>query len=137
MDLEKKKWDLSKKSGIFSPKCLRKKSEFENGSSHTAAMRSITYVASKKLKITFLEKSMGKKWVWSSEKKSESLKTVWESKKDGIPAKIGSEKIFLSFEDLSRVSFWFWIDLDRSRSSKHGYLSQNEGFWSKIDAKIC
>ena len=66
--------DLSKKKkGSFPESVLEKISKLENGSSRTAAKRSITLVASKKLKKMFLEASIGKKWVRSS-KKNESLK---------------------------------------------------------------
>ena len=67
--------------GSFHESVLEKRSKLENGSSRTAAKRSITLVASKKLKIMFLEKSIEKKWVRSSEKKSESLKMREKSRK--------------------------------------------------------
>ena len=75
MDLEKQVGSF-KKVGSFHQSVLEKRSRFENGSSHTAAMRSIAYVASKKLKIVFLEKSMEKNGSGALGKKSESLKKV-------------------------------------------------------------
>ncbi len=47
---QKKKLDLSKKVGSFHHSVLEEISKLENESSHTAAKRSITYEASKKLK---------------------------------------------------------------------------------------
>ena len=61
MDLEKKVGSFEeKKTGSFHQSVLEKRSRFEIESSRIAAMRSITYEASKKLKIMFLEKSMEK-----------------------------------------------------------------------------
>ena len=47
---------FQKKVGSFHQSVLEKRSRFENGSSHTAAI-SITYVASKKLKIMFFREN--------------------------------------------------------------------------------
>ena len=69
MDLEKKSGIFQKKMGSFHQSVLEKRSKLENESSHTAAKRSITLVASKKLKIMFLEKSIEKKRVRSCIKK--------------------------------------------------------------------
>ena len=68
MDLEKKSRIFQKKMGSFHQSVLEKNSILENWSSRTAAKRSVTLVGSKKLKKMFLEASIGKKWVRSSEK---------------------------------------------------------------------
>ena len=72
--------------GSFHQSVLEKRSKLENGSSRIAAKRSITLVGSKKLKIMCLEKSIEKKWVRSSEKKSESQKMREKSRKTAFLA---------------------------------------------------
>ena len=71
--------------GSFHESVLEKRSKLENGSSRTAAKRSITLVASKKLKKMFLEKSIEKNGSGVL-KKSESLKMHEKSRKTAFLA---------------------------------------------------
>ena len=89
--------------GSFHQSVLEKRSRLEIGSSHTAAKRSITLVASKKLKIMFLEKSIEKNWVRSSEKKSESLKMREKSMKMTFLACFGR-----SADEMKKCLYRYW-----------------------------
>ena len=88
IDLEKKSGIFQKKVGSFHQSVLEKRSRLEIGSSHTAAKRSITYEASKKLKIMFFLEIDWKKMG------PELWKKIWESKKMKFQQKLVQNKDF-------------------------------------------
>ena len=84
MDLEKKSRIFQKKMRSFHQSVLEKRSKLGNWSSRTAVKRSVTLVASKKLKKMFLEKSIETKIGLELWKQIWESKNAWKIKKNGV-----------------------------------------------------